>query len=148
AETLDKGLGLLESEITKLPTAAGVLPGDIAFKLYDTYGFPLDLTEDIVQGRGHAVDGAGFSKMMEEQRARGREAKKFVSQRAGSSDRRSRFVGDRIYEWESTVTDVSTENGDRPDGVRAGEVAELVTEETPFYGESGGQTGDIGTIST
>ncbi len=148
AETLDKGLGLLESEITKLPATAGVLPGDVAFKLYDTYGFPLDLTEDIVRGRGHSVDGGGFTKMMEEQRTRGREAKKFVSQRAGAGDQRSRFVGDRIYEWESTITDVTADDGERPGGIRAGETAEIITEETPFYGESGGQAGDIGTIET
>ena len=148
AETLDKGLGLLESEIAKLPSRSGVLPGDVAFKLYDTYGFPLDLTEDIVRGRGHEVDGAGFTRMMEEQRARGREAKKFVTQSAGSGDRRSRFVGDRIYEWESTITGVATADGDRPGGVRTGEVAEIVTEETPFYGESGGQAGDTGTMRT
>src|SRR5689334_11187112 len=80
AETLDKGLGLLESELAKLPASAGVLSGEVAFKLYDTYGFPLDLTEDIVRGRSHSVDGAGFTRMMEEQRARGREAKKFVAQ--------------------------------------------------------------------
>jgi alanyl-tRNA synthetase len=148
AETLDKGLGLLESEIAKLPSRAGVLPGDVAFKLYDTYGFPLDLTEDILRGRGHQVDGAGFNRMMEEQRARGREAKKFVTQSAGSGDRRSRFVGDRIYEWESTITGVTTADGERPGGVRAGELAEIVTEETPFYGESGGQAGDVGTMRT
>jgi alanyl-tRNA synthetase len=148
AETLDKGLGLLESEIAKLPAKAGVLSGDVAFKLYDTYGFPLDLTEDIIRGRGHEVDGAGFTRMMEEQRARGREAKKFVTQSAGAGDRRSRFVGDRIYEWESTVTGVTTADGDRPGGVRAGEIAEVVTEETPFYGESGGQAGDIGAMQT
>jgi alanyl-tRNA synthetase len=148
AETLDKGLGLLESEIAKLPGTAGVLPGDVAFKLYDTYGFPLDLTEDIVGGRGHSVDGAGFTRMMEEQRARGREAKKFVAQSAAAGARRSRFVGDRIYEWESTVTGVSAADGERPGGIRAGEVGEMVTEETPFYGESGGQVGDAGTIRT
>ncbi len=148
AETLDKGLGLLESELAKLPAAAGVLSGDVAFKLYDTYGFPLDLTEDIVRGRGHTVDAAGFTRMMDEQRARGREGKKFVAQSAATGDRRSRFVGDRIYEWESTVTAVGTADGDRPGGLRAGEVGELVTEETPFYGESGGQVGDVGTIET
>jgi len=148
AETLDKGLGLLESEIAKLPSTAGVLPGDVAFKLYDTYGFPLDLTEDIARGRGHTVDGAGFTRMMEEQRARGREGKKFVAQSAAAGDRRSRFVGDRIYEWESTVTGVSAADGDRPGGIRAGETGEIVTEETPFYGESGGQVGDRGIIQT
>ncbi|MEB2284401.1 MAG: alanine--tRNA ligase [Polyangiaceae bacterium UTPRO1] len=148
AETLDKGLGLLESEIVTLPATGGVLPGDVAFKLYDTYGFPLDLTEDIVRGRGHAVDDAGFRRAMEEQRARGREHKKFVAQSAASGDRRSRFVGDRIYAWESTVTAVATAAGEQPGGIRAGEVGELVTEETPFYGESGGQVGDVGKITS
>ena len=149
AETLDKGLGLLESELAKLPKTAGVLPGEVAFKLYDTYGFPLDLTEDIVRGRGHAVDGAGFARMMEEQRTRGREAKKFVAQSAAADGQhRSRFVGDRIYEWESTVTAVTSDGTERPGGVRAGDVAEIVTEETPFYGESGGQAGDTGIITT
>ncbi|MCC6764384.1 MAG: alanine--tRNA ligase [Deltaproteobacteria bacterium] len=148
AETLDKGLGLLESEIAHLPAKDGVLSGGVAFKLYDTYGFPLDLTEDIVRGRGHTVDGAGFRRAMEEQRARGREHKKFVAQSAASGDRRSRFVGDRIYEWESTVTAVATAEGERPGGLRAGETGELVTEETPFYGESGGQVGDVGRIVT
>lgn len=148
AETLDKGLGLLESEIAKLSATAGVLPGDVAFKLYDTYGFPLDLTEDILRGRGHTVDDAGFRRAMEEQRARGREHKKFVAQSAATGDRRSRFVGDRIYEWESTVTAVGAADGERPGGLRAGEEGEVVTEETPFYGESGGQVGDVGTIRT
>ena len=147
AETLDKGLGLLETEIAKLPATAGVLPGDVAFKLYDTYGFPLDLTEDILRGRGHAVDGVGFTRMMEQQRARGREAKKFVSQSAGSDDRRSRFVGDRIYEWESAVSGIVGSDGERT-SARAGDVVEVITEETPFYGESGGQMGDVGTIET
>ncbi len=149
AETLDKGLGLLESELAKLPQTAGVLPGEVAFKLYDTYGFPLDLTEDIVRGRGHTVDGAGFTRMMEQQRARGREAKKFVAQSAASEGgHRSRFVGDRIYEWESTVAAVSSDGADRPGGARAGDVVDVVTEETPFYGESGGQAGDVGVITT
>ncbi|MCC6847791.1 MAG: alanine--tRNA ligase [Deltaproteobacteria bacterium] len=146
AETLDKGLGLLEAEIAKLPANNGVLPGDVAFKLYDTYGFPLDLTEDIVRGRGHTVDDAGFRRAMEEQRARGREHKKFVAQSAASGEHRSRFVGDRIYAWESTVTAVGGAAGDRSGGIRAGEAGELVTEETPFYGESGGQVGDVGRI--
>jgi alanyl-tRNA synthetase len=148
AETLDKGLTLLESEIARLP-AGGTLPGEVAFRLYDTYGFPLDLTEDIVRGRGLAVDAAGFTRMMEEQRARAREAKKFVAMGGDADSRRSRFVGDRVYEWESTISAVARADGTaQPGGVHEGEIAELITEETPFYGESGGQVGDIGTIET
>ena len=148
AETLDKGLALLESELAKLGGKERVLSGEVAFRLYDTYGFPLDLTEDILRGKGLTVDQAGFTRMMDEQRARGREAKKFVAQSASGDERRSRFVGDRLYEWESIVTGVTSDGADRPAGVREGEIADIVTEETPFYGESGGQVGDMGTIET
>ena len=147
AETLDKGLALLEAELAALP-AGGVLPGAVAFRLYDTFGFPLDLTEDIVRGQDLSVDTAGFSTMMEEQRARGREAKRFTSQSASTDERRSRFVGDRVARWDSVVTAVTSGGDERPQGVREGEEAEIVTEETPFYGESGGQVGDIGVIET
>jgi len=147
AETLDKGLSLLEVEVGKLGTG-GVLSGEVAFRLYDTYGFPLDLTEDIMRSRGLGVDGAGFATMMEAQRARGRQAKKFVTLDAAADGRHSRFVGDRISEWESTVTALSVKGEERPGGIREGESAELVTDETPFYGESGGQVGDVGTLTT
>jgi alanyl-tRNA synthetase len=148
AETLDKGLALLEAELAVRAAPGGVLPGEIAFRLYDTYGFPLDLTEDILRGRGLTVDQEGFARMMEEQRARGREGRRFVAAGHAGDERRSRFVGDRIYEWESAISALATAEGERPGGVREGEVAELVTEETPFYGESGGQVGDTGTIET
>jgi alanyl-tRNA synthetase len=147
AETLDKGLALLEGALGKVGSG-GVLAGDVAFRLYDTYGFPLDLTEDIVRGRGARVDAAGFETKMQEQRARGREAKRFVTLGTAGDARRSRFVGDRLAEWESTVTGLSVDGAERPEGIREGETAELVTEETPFYGESGGQVGDTGTITT
>ncbi len=147
AETLDKGLALLEGEIAKLP-AHGVLPGALAFRLYDTFGFPLDLTEDILRAQDLTVDSEGFARMMAEQRARGREAKRFTSQSASTDERRSRFVGERVGRWESVVTHVTQGGEDRPGGVREGEEAEVVTEETPFYGESGGQVGDVGTIET
>jgi len=148
AETLDKGLALLEGEIARLHKPGGILPGEVAFRLYDTFGFPLDLTEDILRGHGLAVDHDGFARMMDEQRTRGREAKRFVAHSASGDERRSRFVGDRIPTWESTVTSVASDGSERPDGVREGETAELVTEETPFYGESGGQIGDTGVIET
>ncbi len=147
AETLDKGLSLLEAEVAKLGSG-GALSGEVAFRLYDTYGFPLDLTEDIMRSRGLGVDDAGFARMMEAQRARGRGAKKFVTLDASADGRRSRFVGDRITEWESPVTTLSVKGEERPGGIREGETAELVTEETPFYGESGGQVGDVGTLTT
>ncbi len=147
AETLDKGLALLEGELAKLK-AGGILPGDVAFRLYDTYGFPLDLTEDILRGQQITVDTEGFARKMEEQRARGREAKRFVSQSASTDERKSRFVGDRVSRWESVVTGVTRDGEERPQGIREGETAEIVTEETPFYGESGGQVGDIGWIET
>ena len=146
AETLDKGLALLETEIKKLGRDT-VLSGAVAFRLYDTYGFPLDLTEDILRGQNLTVDREGFTRMMEEQRARGRDAKRFTAQSAATDERRSRFVGDRVSRWESVVTGVSRDGADQT-GVREGEVADIVTEETPFYGESGGQVGDIGTIET
>jgi alanyl-tRNA synthetase len=147
AETLDKGLALLEGEMGKLAKGAA-LPGEVAFRLYDTYGFPLDLTEDIARGRGIAVDAQGFTRMMEEQRARGREAKKFVTLGSAGDERKSRFVGDRVYEWESTVSAASVDGTERPAGLREGDVGEIVTDETPFYGESGGQVGDTGVIET
>jgi alanyl-tRNA synthetase len=148
AETLDKGLALLEGEVARLRGTDQVFPGEVAFRLYDTFGFPLDLTEDILRGHGLSVDHAGFASMMEEQRARGREAKKFVAQSTAGDERRSRFVGDRVYEWESTVSGVTRDGAECPGGVCQGELAEIVTEETPFYGESGGQVGDTGTIET
>ena len=148
AETLDKGLALLEDEVARLRGRDQVFPGEVAFRLYDTFGFPLDLTEDILRGHGLSVDHAGFTRMMEEQRARGREAKRFVAQSAAGDERRSRFVGDRVYEWESIVSGVTRDGAECPGGVGEGTLAEIVTEETPFYGESGGQVGDTGAIET
>src|SRR6266540_2143016 len=105
AETLDKGLALLEQEITTLRQSRNTtLAGDVAFRLYDTYGFPLDLTEDFLSSEGLRLDRAGFERAMEEQRIRAREGQKgtaYIS--AGLTDLRSRFVGDRIVEWESEV---------------------------------------------
>jgi alanyl-tRNA synthetase len=149
AETLDKGLALLEQERAALKQRGhATLSGDVAFKLYDTYGFPVDMTADILREDGIAVDQAGFEANMAAQRKRGREAR-----RAGGegvivgSAASSRFVGDRIEEVESTIVGLSVDGEERRD-VRAGETAHIVAAETPFYGESGGQVGDRGVIET
>ena len=148
-ETLDKGLSLLEQEKTKLrSTGAKVLPGAVAFRLYDTFGFPLDMTQDILRGDGISVDAAGFDAAMEEQRQRGREARKAgVEVMSGHGAHVSRFVGDRIYEWEAPVSALIVDGRERSEA-RGGDTVQLIVPETPFYGESGGQVGDRGVIET
>jgi alanyl-tRNA synthetase len=146
-ETLDKGLSLLTREREALRKAGGsVLSGDVAFRLYDTFGFPLDMTEDILRTDGIQVDVDGFQSCMAQQRLRAREARRAgpeVTVIDGAT--RSRFVGDRTYEYDSEISALSTE--DRRSGeAREGDHVQIVTPETPFYGESGGQVGDRGTI--
>ncbi|MFN8627617.1 MAG: alanine--tRNA ligase [Candidatus Binatia bacterium] len=149
AETLDKGLTLLEEEKAALRArGTTVLPGAAAFKLYDTYGFPLDMTQDILRGDRLGVDVAGFDACMEEQRQRARKARKAAAGILNPTGvHTSRFVGDRIYEWESTLAAVIVEGVER-DEARAGDRVQIVVPETPFYGESGGQVGDRGVIET
>ncbi|MGH7964364.1 MAG: alanine--tRNA ligase [Candidatus Binatia bacterium] len=150
ADTLGKGLALLEHEITDLRRSGGTtLAGETAFRLYDTYGFPLDLTEDFLSSEGLNVDRAGFERAMAEQRTRAREGQKdtvYIS--TGLTDLHARFVGDHIVEWESEVLATLVKGESRTASVREGEEVEIVTAETPFYGESGGQVGDIGKIET
>ncbi len=149
AETLDRGLALLAQERERLQQAGRtVLPGDVAFKLYDTYGFPVDMTEDILRDHGITVDQAGFTAAMTAQRQRAREARKAAGEGiiVGSTES-SRFAGDHVYEYESPITALSVDGESRTE-VRAGDTVHLVTAETPFYGESGGQVGDRGVIET
>ena len=149
AETLDKGLALLEQERATLQRSRqSVLSGEVAFKLYDTYGFPIDMTEDILRGYDITVDQAGFQACMAAQRKRGRDARKAAGDGiiVGSSAS-SRFVGDRIYEAESKIAALSVDGDERKE-VRTGDIAHIVAAETPFYGESGGQVGDRGVIET
>jgi alanyl-tRNA synthetase len=148
-ETLEKGLTLLEDATAKLKVAnQRILSGDVAFRLYDTYGFPLDLTEDILRGENMSVDQAGFEKLMSEQRARGREARENVSMESKIQlDRPVCFVGYDRLEGESSVLAIYGADGGKSEAV-AGDEIELLTAETPFYGESGGQVGDRGTITT
>ena len=148
-ETLEKGLVMLEEATAKLKQQKEtVLPGDIAFRLYDTYGFPLDLTEDILRADQMAVDQAGFETLMEKQRSRGREAREQTQIDARVQlDRPVRFIGYNHLEGESNVLAIYGNGVGKQEAVE-GEEVDLFTAETPFYGESGGQVGDRGTIQT
>jgi alanyl-tRNA synthetase len=154
-ETLGKGLALLEGQIRELRARGGrQLPGPVLFKLYDTFGFPLDLTQDILRSHGLASDEAGFRKEMEAQRTRSREAWK-GSGDAGvaavygriAADLATSFVGYDTLEHEAEIRALLV--GGRPqDEAAAGAEVEVAVSETPFYAESGGQVGDRGVIET
>ncbi|MDP9413676.1 MAG: alanine--tRNA ligase [Pseudomonadota bacterium] len=151
-QTLDNGLRLLD-EATSGMKAGETLPGDVAFRLYDTYGFPYDLTEDALRAQGLGVDRAGFDAAMAEQKAAARAAWKGSGEKAsddiwfdiaeehGSTD----FTGYAGHEGEGQVLAIVRE-GRRVDSASAGEQAIVITNQTPFYGESGGQMGDAGLI--
>jgi len=151
-QTLDRGLKLLEEETVKL-AAKGTLPGDAAFKLYDTYGFPLDLTQDILRGRGMTVDLAGFDAAMAKQKADARAAWSGSGEKATSriwfevKDKvgASEFLG---YTQDTAAAKLVAivVDGKEVNEVSAGKEARLVFNQTPFYGESGGQTGDAGWV--
>ncbi|MGB7949241.1 MAG: alanine--tRNA ligase [Candidatus Binatia bacterium] len=148
-ETLEKGLVLLEEATSQLKRdGKTVLPGDVAFRLYDTYGFPLDLTEDILRADAMSVDQPGFEKLMDEQRTRGRDAREVASMDAKIQlNRKVDFIGYDQLEGESTVLALYGHGTGKPEAVE-GEEVDVITAETPFYGESGGQVGDRGTITT
>ncbi len=149
AETLEKGLVHLEEALGEIiRKKKKVLPGEIAFRLYDTYGFPLDLTEDILRGKSISVDHAGFERLMEEQKNRGREAREIL--RSGMRIQHTletQFVGYDRLDLESRVIAISSQGQER-DEVGEGAEVDLITSETSFYGESGGQVGDRGIIET
>ncbi|HKZ72873.1 MAG TPA: alanine--tRNA ligase, partial [Steroidobacteraceae bacterium] len=146
AETLATGMTLLEAAIRNL--RGKTIDGDTVFKLYDTYGFPVDLTADIARERGLSVDQAGFEAAMDVQRERARAASKFgVDLRAGTSiDSRTLFQG---YEGLSSDGRVVAllKDGASVDVLNAGEQGEVVLDRTPFYAEAGGQVGDAGELS-
>ncbi|HSF57326.1 MAG TPA: alanine--tRNA ligase [Candidatus Binatia bacterium] len=148
-ETLEKGLVLLEEAVSNLRTQnQKTLSGDIAFRLYDTFGFPLDLTEDILRNEGMMVDQPSFESLMEEQRTRGRDAREVASMEAKIQlDRPVFFIGYERMEGESTVLAIYGGGDGKAEAVE-GEEVDVITAETPFYGESGGQVGDRGTIET
>ena len=150
--TLGRGLALLD-EATATLGKGGVLAGDVAFKLYDTFGFPLDLTQDVLRGREMTVDEAGYNAAMEEQRARSQEHSKFAAgDGAGEvwfavrdASGATAFQG---YDLDETSGRLVTAlvGGAQTKTIKSGDKAELVFDQSPFYAESGGQAGDKGEI--
>ena len=146
ARTLDNGMQILEEALAGL--SGTVIPGDVVFKLYDTYGFPVDLTNDIARERNLTLDIAGYDAAMAEQRARSQESGSFkvdyndVLKLEGST----RFTGYDSLTGEGVVTAL-LRDGEEVSELLADESAVLVLDSTPFYGESGGQVGDTGYLS-
>jgi alanyl-tRNA synthetase len=146
AETLSTGMGLLEEAIR---SARGkVIAGEAAFKLYDTYGFPVDLTADIARERGLSIDQAGFEKAMQAQRERARAASKFGADLRGgvSVEGRTDFSGYDGLTDQGRVIEL-IKGGDKADRLRAGEDGQVLLDRTPFYAEAGGQVGDQGQLT-
>lgn len=151
-QTLERGLKLLDEETATLSTGDS-LSGEIAFKLYDTYGFPLDLTQDILRGRDMQVDSAGFDAAMAEQKARARAAWSGSGETAVQEvwfDLRdthgaTEFLGYSQQEAQAIVQAI-VKDGESTQTLKAGESALILTNQTPFYGESGGQVGDVGQL--
>ncbi len=153
-QTLDKGIKLLD-EATKDMKTGDTLSGDVVFKLYDTYGFPYDLTEDALRAQGFDIDQAGFDASMDNQKTMARAAWKGsgakasddiwfdIAERAGSTE----FTGYSATEGEGQVLALIKE-GVEVNSASAGDDVMIITNQTPFYGESGGQNGDAGTISS
>lgn len=143
ARTLDQGLKILEQDLTALKGT--VIPGDVAFKLYDTYGFPLDLTADIARERSLSVDEDGFSVEMEKQRKRSQEAGKFDLDynTLVKVDAETQFTGYSSTHGAGKVLAL-LRGADKADSLQAGEQGVVVLDSTPFYGEAGGQVGDCG----
>jgi alanyl-tRNA synthetase len=151
-KTLGTGLKLLDDETRGLG-AGGTLKGEVAFKLYDTFGFPLDLTQDVLRARNIAVDTAGFDKSMDEQRAKARAAWAGsgetadqaiwfdIRQKAGATE----FLGYDAEKAEGKVLAIVVDGKEVP-ALKAGQTGWLVVNQTPFYGESGGQEGDTGKV--
>ena len=145
AETLDQGMDILESAIADLDGKQ--IPGDVVFKLYDTYGFPVDLTADIARERELTVDEAGFEVAMEKQRDRARAASKFgvAGSDALKTDTETEFLGYEGTEGASGVVALF-KDGKPVDTLHAGDDGAVVLSSTPFYAESGGQIGDTGIL--
>jgi alanyl-tRNA synthetase len=152
--TLERGLRLLEDETAKLGEG-GTLPGEVAFKLYDTYGFPVDLTADVLRGQGRQVDTAGFELAMAKQRADARRA--WAGSGEAATEQLWFDLKDRVGVTEFLGYDTETAEGEikaivvdgkEVEKASVGQKVSLLVNQTPFYGESGGQVGDSGVITT
>jgi alanyl-tRNA synthetase len=146
AETLDQGMEILEIAIGDL--SGKQLPGEIVFKLYDTYGFPVDLTADIARERDLTIDEAGFEAAMAEQRDRARAASKFAASAEGAiiTEAESAFCGYESTEGSGTVAALFRD-GAQVETLSAGDEGAVILSSTPFYAESGGQIGDTGILA-
>lgn len=148
ARTLERGLALLENALAEVKN--GQLSGEVAFKLYDTYGFPLDLTADVCRERNITIDEAGFEAEMTAQRERAKASSNFGVDYNNviKMDGKTEFKGYETTELaEATVVGLFN-NGQAVERIQSGENAVIVLDRTPFYGESGGQVGDSGLISS
>ena len=158
--TLAKGLELLDEELAALKAAGKTqIPGEFCFKLYDTYGFPLDIVTDVAEKRGFAADADGFEKHMAEQRKRAREHQKKVGllgQADGANVFKplldagvsSSFVGYERLTEKSPITLLLNGAGEQVNDLGEGDTGYAITASTPFYGEGGGQAGDMGTLAS
>lgn len=149
---LERGMSLLEDETTRV-AEGGALPGDVAFKLYDTFGFPLDLTQDALREQGRTVDVTGFEAAMAEQRARARAAWVGSGDAAAETiwfDARERFGASEFLGYNSEKADAEivliAKAGVESESATAGDEIAILLNQTPFYGESGGQVGDHGVL--
>ena len=153
-QTLDRGLKLLEDEVSDLPEGAD-LPGEAAFKLYDTYGFPLDLTQDALREKGRAVETDGFDAAMAEQKAKARAAWAGSGEAADATvwfdvadkNGATEFLGYELEAAEGQITALVLGN-DAAEEAKAGAKVQVALNQTPFYAESGGQVGDAGLLTT
>ena len=147
AETLEQGMRIFDQEISKIPGTE--IPGELAFRLYDTYGFPVDLTADVGRERSLTVDMAGFERAMEGQRAQARAASQFKSGTGVDPEVLNGgltvFTGYDLTAGSASVKAISVEGRSVP-SIEGGDEAVVVLDETPFYAESGGQVGDVGSL--
>jgi alanyl-tRNA synthetase len=147
SKTLDKGMAIFQNYLARATNS--VIPGDLIFKLYDTYGFPVDLTNDIARENGLEIDMEGYNRCMQEQIARGRSASQFsvdYSEQVNLPGK-TEFIGYDHSDTNATVLGIYAENN-AVDEIKEGDQVGIILDKTVFYAESGGQVGDTGIIET